>query len=416
MRPFKKTRILYINQTGLVSGAEKVLMSILSGLDRTRFEPYVLCPAQGRLAGEVLVLGVEWLPLPPIQARFAWRPDRIIHSVFSLLKAVMTIRKQIRKVAPDFIHANSVRAGIPASVAAMSRGIPVIWHVHDSLPRHPVSSAIRLFLCLARRTRVIAVSNATAKRVIGILPIGKRVQTIYNAVDLSRFSAKQTKSSEFRKTIGVSGEDFLVCAIGQICARKGLLESIYALRHIVPQAPHIHLAIVGKVVFRHEEEYLDALRSTSRVLGIEDHIHFTGELYDVSPVLQASDLLVLNSRDEPFGLVLIEAMACGTPVLATRVGGIPEIVTDSENGWLIESGDTAALASTLLELSRNAAALVRVADRARRVTCPRFSLNRFQCELAKLYAELDPYSDLNWNVPNRRALARSGNNQGVSHA
>ena len=91
----------------------------------------------------------------------------------------------------------------------------------------------------------------------------------------------------------------------------------------------------------------------SRLLGIENRVHFTGELCDVSGVLQASDLLVLNSRDEPFGLVLIEAMACGTPVLATRVGGIPEIVTDSENGWLIESGDPAALASTLLELSRN---------------------------------------------------------------
>ena len=237
-----------------------------------------------------------------------------------------------------------------ASVAAMGTGIPVIWHVHDSLPRHPVSSAIRPLSCLARMTRVIAVSNATTKRVIGILPIGKRVQTIYNGVDLSSFPTKREENLEFRKTIGISEEDFLVCAVGQICARKGLLELIYALRYIVPQAPHMHLAIVGKVVFRHEEEYLDALRATSRVLGIENRIHFTGELYDVSPALQASDLLVLNSRDEPFGLVLIEAMASGTPVLATRVGGIPEIVTDSENGWLIESGDTASLASTLARI------------------------------------------------------------------
>ncbi|MGA7856468.1 MAG: glycosyltransferase family 4 protein, partial [Terracidiphilus sp.] len=111
----------------------------------------------------------------------------------------------------------------------------------------------------------------------------------------------------------------------------------------------------------------------------------------------------------PFGLVLIEAMACGTPVLATRVGGIPEIVTDSENGWLIESGDPAALASTLLELSRNAAALTRVAERALRTTCPKFSLDRFHGDLAKLYAEVNPNSDLNWNVRNRPALARSGN-------
>lgn len=409
MSAFRKTRILYVNQTGLVSGAETVLMNILRGLDRARIEPCVLCPAQGRLAGEIRELGIEWLPLPAIEARFAWRPDRVIHSVLSLLKAVMTIREQVRTLAPDLIHANSFRAGIASSAAAMGTAIPVVWHVHDTLPRHPVSSAIRLFLCLARRTRVIAVSNATAKRVIGILPIGKRVQTIYNGVDLDRFSARRAGRMEFRKTIGVSEGDFLVCAVGQICARKGLLELIYALRQIVSQAPHMHLAIVGKVVFRHEEEYLDALRAASRLLGIENRVHFTGELYDVSGALQASDLLVLNSRDEPFGLVLIEAMACGTPVLATRVGGIPEIVTDSENGWLIESGDSAALASTLLELSRNAAALTRVAERALRTTCPKFSLDRFHGDLAKLYAEVNPNSDLNWNVRNRPALARSGN-------
>lgn len=409
MSAFGKTRILYINHTGLVSGAEKVLIDILRGLDRERYQPFVICPMDGGLVDEVLHLNVEWRPISAINARFAWRPDRVLGAVASLFKAIAGIREQILLLAPDLIHANSVRAGIVASIAALGTGKQVIWHVHDTLPRHPVSTAIRIFLLAARRTRGIAVSNATAERVRGRLPMGKKVHTIHNGVDLKRFPVKQPGRSAFREGLGLSDKDFLVCAIGQICARKGLLELVGALRRISAQAPEMHLAIVGKVVFRHEEAYLDALLAASRELAIEDRVHFTGELHDVSAALQAADLLVLNSRDEPFGLVLIEAMASGTPVLATRVGGIPEIVTDAENGWLIESGDTGALAAKLLELSQDRQLLSQVAQTARRITCPKFSSERFQSDLAKFYAELDPNADLQWNARHPPALARSAN-------
>jgi glycosyltransferase involved in cell wall biosynthesis len=92
------------------------------------------------------------------------------------------------------------------------------------------------------------------------------------------------------------------------------------------------------------------------------------------------------------------------------VGGVTEIVTDQENGWLIESGDTRALSSRLLELSRNRSALAQVAKRALTTTCPKFSLERFQSDLMKLYAELAPGSDLKWDLYKHPALARRGNN------
>jgi glycosyltransferase involved in cell wall biosynthesis len=406
----RKTRILYVNHTGLVSGAEKVLLDILRGLDRGRYEPFVICPGDGELAGEVVKLGVEWLPMPSVHARFTWRPDRILPTAGPLVKSIAAVRRQVRLLAPGFIHANSVRAGIVSSLAVLGAGTQVIWHVHDTLPPHPLSSAIRAFVFMAGNTQVVAVSNATAARFRGNLPLAKRVRTIYNGVDLSRFPDKRSGTSAFRESMSLSDDDFLVCAIGQICSRKGLHELVDAMRRISTRAPHVHLAIVGKAVFRHEGEYCDALHAAAKVSGVQGRIHFTGELADVSPVLQAADLLVLNSRDEPFGLVLIEAMASGTPVLATRVGGIPEIVTDGENGWLVNSGDTAGLASKLLELSRRRGALMRAAECAQRATCPRFSVQRFQSDLTKLYDELDPNKDFNWNVRGRTALAGSGDN------
>jgi glycosyltransferase involved in cell wall biosynthesis len=410
MSQFRKNRILCINHTGMVSGAEKVLINILRGLDRARYEPYVLCPAQGELAAAIHAEGVEWFPLPTMNARFSRRPDRVLQSMASLFKTVAAMRKQIGVLNPDLIHANSVRAGIAASLAAMGTGKTVIWHVHDTLPKHSVSAAIRAFAFLNRSVRIIAVSQSTANSFSGTLPFNDRVRTIHNGTDLHRFPLKQPGRSAFRKSIGISDQQFLVCAVGQICRRKGLLELVNAFKEIHTQAPDMHLAIVGKVVFRHEDTYLDALRAAAAEPEIAHRLHFTGELGDVSPVLQAADLLMLNSSDEPFGLVLIEAMASGTPVLATRVGGVPEIVTDQENGWLVESGDTRALPSKLLELSRNRSALDQVAKRALSTTCPKFSLERFQSDLMKFYAELEPGSDLNWDVRNRPALARRGNN------
>lgn len=403
----RKIRILYVNHTGNMSGAEKVLIEILRGLDSGRYEPVVICPSQGGLAAEVSQLGVEQHPLPVVSARFAWRPDRLLRSIVSIFTAVRGLRKKIRILAPDLIHANSVRAGIVATLAATGTGKPVIWHVHDTLPAHPGSSVIRLLVLSSRKTQLIAVSQAASKRFCGSLPLAKKVQTMHNGVDLSKFPVKQAGDSAFRESIGVFGQDFLVCAVGQICARKGLLELIDALGQIRKRAPHLHLAIVGKVVFRHEAEYLKALHAAAAAAGVEDRVHFTGELQNVSPVLQAADLLVLNSRDEPFGLVLIEAMASGTPVLATRVGGIPEIITDSVNGWLVETGDTAGLASKLLELSRHREQLLRIAYRAYCTTVRNFSIERFQQNLSEYYSALACNPELTIN--NRHVLARSMN-------
>jgi glycosyltransferase involved in cell wall biosynthesis len=283
------------------------------------------------------------------------------------------------------------------------------------LPQHPLSTAIRLIAYLSKRTRVIAVSNATAKAFCGTLRFNNRVCTIHNGTDLGRFPRKQPGSSKFRQEAGIPDRAFLVCSVGQICARKGLRELLDAFSRIYKNTPQMHLAVVGKVVFQHEDKYGDSLRAIAAASGTTDRVHFTGERRDVSAVLQAADLLVLNSIQEPFGLVLIEAMSSGTPVVATRVGGIPEIVRDSENGWLVESGDTAGLASKLVELSHNSDMLARVARVAYDTTCPQFSLDRFQNNLHTYYAELKSQPAVEWKAHRQVAVARSGNHEGGSH-
>lgn len=388
MTQSRRTRIFYVNHTGLVSGAERVLLSMLQVLDRTKYDPYVLCPADGELPRLVEALDVPHLPMPAVNARFTSHPGHLFRSVSSIFKTALAMRGVISNLDPDIVHANTLRAGVAVTLATKGTGRTVLWHVHDILPKHPVSGAIRLLAFTSRRTQIVAVSHFSARAFSGNLPFKTRVRTVHNGSDLSRFPLKASEGSTFRQEVGIPEDAFLVCAVGQICARKGLLELVNAFASIYERVPRIHLAIVGRVVFGHEEEYRQLLVNTAVAARVTDRVHFTGERQDVPNVLQAADLLVLNSSEEPFGLVLVEAMSSGTPVLATRVGGIPEIVMDAENGWLVEKGDTAALAAKLAELSENVEMRVQAAQLAREFTCPQFSLEQFQTNLHRLYTEL----------------------------
>jgi glycosyltransferase involved in cell wall biosynthesis len=274
-----------------------------------------------------------------------------------------------------------------ASVGTRRR---VVWHIHDNLPRHPISMLLRIAAMVLRPARIVAVSDSTAKAFCGPFSFKGTISTIHNGVDLTQYPLKGADRDLKRAALGIPHGSFLICAVGQICARKGLLELVQAFEMARAQAPEMHLVIAGSVVFDHEKEYFRRLQKEATSPAIADSVHFAGQVRNVSALLQSADLLVLNSQEEPFGLVLIEAMSSGTPVLATRAGGIPEIVMDSENGWLVDKSDTAGLAKKLVELSRNNEDLERVAQNAREATCPQFSLARFQARLHSFYAELMP--------------------------
>lgn len=384
----RRQRIAYVNHTGQVSGAEAILLTMLRGLDRKQYHPVVICPAEQGLRSAVEAEGVEWVAMPALVARFTWRPDRLLRYAASLAGTIVALRRVIRRLDPDMVHANTIRAGIAVTLATAGTRRMVLWHAHDILPRHPLSSAIRTLAFLSPGTSILAVSLATGRAFRGRLPFGKRIQVLYNGSDLSRFPMKRPGDAPLKQELGIAEDSFLICTAGQICARKGQRELVEAFARCAASSPRMHLAIAGKALFPHDEAYRDQLIDQVKAEGLQDRVHFLGQRGDIPSVLRSADLFVLNSRQEPFGLVLIEAMASGTPVLATRVGGIPEIVTDSVNGWLIEKDDTAGLAAKLMELAQTPAMLASVVNTARDLTCPGFSVAQFHARLSRCYRKL----------------------------
>jgi L-malate glycosyltransferase len=383
-------KILFYNHTGQISGAERVLLMILERLDRSRLEPVVLCPASGRLMRMTTDLGIKTVGLDPLAARFTWRPDRLIRYVASFVRVIRAARAAVVKEAPDIIHANSIRAGLAMSAATVGLGMPVVWHAHDLLPRHPLSTMIRLFACASRRNQIVAISRAVAARFGGILLrwCHRRVPltTILNAVDLKRFQPDSASRQEIRRALKVAEIDLLVGTVGQLTPRKGQHELIQAFAEVALAIPNAMLLIVGEPLFNRDTDYAHSLIRVANSLGVTDRIRFLGPREDVHAIMRALDLLVVNSRVEPFGLTVVEAMASGTAVLATAVDGITEIVSHGEDGWLVQARDHDALVKAMLTLLRDHGLRAELGRKGRRQANARFSIERFLREVEEFYS------------------------------
>ncbi len=372
-------RVLFYNHTTNISGAERVLLLALKRLDRKEIEPFVVCP-EGDLSRECTQLGVPVQVIRELNARFTLRPDKLAIYFLSLLKTVRELKNEIIRAQVDAIHANSIRAGIAALFATLGTGHIVFWHVHDELKPHPVSSAIRLLVRASRRCRVIAVSDATASSFIGITLRGSQVTNpvvvIHNAVELENVD-QNSKRQDLRKELGIERDSFLFGIVGQITPRKGQLELVKIFAKAAKGMPSAKLLIVGKPIFNDDNIYHAKVAEAINVSGLTDRVRFLGQRSDSVRIIRDLDALVINSSSEAFVMVAIEAMACGTPVIATDVGGTREMIQHRFNGWLIDHGDEGQLVDALITAYQDKESRQLFAERSRNIVEERLNAPRF---------------------------------------
>jgi glycosyltransferase involved in cell wall biosynthesis len=394
-------KIVFYNHTGKVSGAERLLLNALMRLDRIEFDRIMMCPADGPLADFAAADGMAVHTVANLEARFTWRPGACLGYGKSFLKVISDFRRKIIELNPDLIHANSIRAGLVATAASLGLKMKVVWHLHDLLPRHPLSSVIRMVATLSKRSRMIAVSLAIRKNFCGRLSpfLQDRVTVILNAIDLKSFSASGRDRTEIRHGLGLENDDFAIGIVGQLTARKGQMELLEAFEKLTRKIPRARLLIAGAAIFDHDREYEELLRSTANRLGISDRVIMLGARQDVPEVMRALDLLVVNSRREPFGLVACEAMAVGTPVLATASDGLPEIIDHGRNGWLVSFGDQQQLVDGLAFLAERPELRSELAGAARADVAKRFALDRYLSELQEFYRNHARQADGSATIP-----------------
>ena len=215
-------KILFYNHTGQVSGAERVLLMILARIDRDSFKPIMVCPDHDSLSDLVSRLGVPVEIVAGLEARFTWQVSDLARYCKSFFHVLGQLRARVAVIKPDLIHANSIRAGLVATAATFGLGTRVVWHLHDLLPQHPLSTLIRLFALLSARTRMIAVSEAVASNFSGRFArrLKSRIVVILNAIDPDKFLPDPTATRRIRKELRIRETDQLIGIVGEEIAAK----------------------------------------------------------------------------------------------------------------------------------------------------------------------------------------------------
>jgi glycosyltransferase involved in cell wall biosynthesis len=335
----RPARVLHVLSGCTVGGCEQHVLALLARLDRTRFEPWLACfEAEPDEAAPMVPL-FQAAGVRTIDLRATRRTDPA---------ALWRFGRLLRKGQFDIIHAHSFRTELGSVLWGRLCGLaPIVMRTVHNVDDFYVSARYAALSQLSARglNRIVAISDAVADylREDARLP-DERLVRIHYGIDPSPYRPDAVPPS--RRPAGDPLRRPTVGVVARLAPQKGhavLFDALPAVRQVVPD---LHVRLVG-----HEELSTTAeLRSRAAARGVEDIVTFEGFRADVADVLADLDVFVLPSLWEGFGLVLLEAMAAGRPVVASAVGPIPEIVVDGVTGLLVPPGDPAALADAITRL------------------------------------------------------------------
>ncbi len=378
-------RVLFVNHVSQMSGAEASLLGLLRRLPAEGFDPEVCLPAGGPLSERLAAVGIASHPvfLPRIKRRAS--PMAHLAAGVRLGAAIGRLRYLARRRGSVLVHANSNTAALAALPAARFAGVPGIWHIRDLVP---LGALGRHLGPLA--TRVIAISQAVAAEAEhwGVDPA--RITVVANGVDADAFRPDPAAGARLRADLGIPPDAFVIAAVGQMVPWKGhhlLLDALGSLRRPAPDAD-IRAVLAGADLFGDHPEYGDALRRRAEEPDLAGAVAFLGHRPDVAAVYNACDVFVLPSRREPFGRAVIEAMACGKPVIAGAEAGPAEILTDGETGLLIPPGDATALAAAIARLREDTDLSARLAEAGLAHVRREYTEERTAAGVADVYREV----------------------------
>jgi len=285
--------------------------------------------------------------------------------------------------------ANTVRAAFYGALAARLARVPFVWHMRDfwlSETRPRCLCADRLgkqLLCIAA-ARVIANSHATAAH----LPCRDRVTVVHNGIEVERYDPVMS-GAPFRRRYGIPPDVPLVGTVGRLRPWKGQDRFLRVLTQVRKAVPEVWGVVVGGAPFGVQDDYPQRLRRLTADLELGDRVVFTGHLDDVRPPLAAMDVFVHPGDPEPFGLVNVEAMAMGKPVVAFAHGALVEVVVNGETGLLVEPGDEAALAHAVTALLRSPHRRTALGRAGRQRVEQRFDVRRTVKEIEAVYTQIE---------------------------
>jgi glycosyltransferase involved in cell wall biosynthesis len=377
-------RVLHIITRMIVGGAQESVLLNCDLVDRGRYASEILTGpqtgAEGSLMDEARTRGIP-LHVEPMLVRE-------LHALKDPVAMARLIRF-LRRDRFDIVHTHTAKAATLGRIAARVAGVPVVVHtVHGWVftAEHPAwQSRIyleieRLLAPLCDALVVVAENDLEEGLSLGVGRPDQYV-LIRSGIELGAYRDPSLLRSEARQRLGLPEDAFVVGSIGRLSPPKCPEVAVAAFAQVAVQLPSAHLVIVGDGWQRAGVEV-----EIGR-LGLASRVHMLGLRMDVPQLLRAFDVFLLTSSHEGLPRTIPQAMAAGLPVVATRVGGVPNAVVEGETGWLTSPGDAGAMAERVLALARDPEAARSMGD-AGRARVDEFSADRMARQLEQLYDRL----------------------------
>ena len=374
--PPRRIRLLEVMGNAIVGGMESSVLRLVEALPKARFEVTVMAPFESRCTEALRALGSEVLVVP--------MPDDMLWS--SAQQATSMV--QARGI--DVLHAHLPNAHLLAGLAGRLAGRPVLATVHGRQLSPSDLEAHRFF-----HTQLCAVCHHSYYHALGIGVDAASLHCVPNGVDTGLFRpGVPAGAASLRAAFGLEAAVPLVGFVARLSQEKGPELFMRCAAGVHQACPEAHFAVVGDGPLR------GAMQAMADNLGLARHLHFAGVRNDMPQVYPQFDVLVSSSHSEAMPLGVMEAMACGVPVAAIKVGGIVDLVEQGATGWMVGPRDTDGLAGQVALLLASPDMRREMGERARALAVARFSLAQSVDAMAALLARLGtPAAALRAAVP-----------------
>jgi len=381
--------IAYFHQSADLYGSDRTLVTLIDGLDRTRFRPIVFLPCYGPLIEALTNLGIETHVIPMVKvSRSTLKTGALFYLLFEAVISIRAINRILAGVTVKIVHSNTL-AVFSGALWARLYGKAHVWHVHEIIMQPRLVGRLLPRLVRIFSDRVVANSDATRTWLVSTdTQLSRKTVTIYNGIERV-MPIDSIACLRFRRDLGLGINDLLVALVGRINRWKGQSVFVKAAEILNSRGENnIYYLIVGSPP-PGQQIFLDELMALIDRSPARSRIVLRDFTDNIWTVWDACDFAVVPSTEpEPFGMVAIEAMASGKPIIGAAHGGLTEIIKDNNTGLLVSPGDPASLADAIMMLAKSSVLREEMGKKGATRQNAIFSRRAYQDSFVDLYISL----------------------------
>ncbi len=366
---------------------------VLYKTDKREFKIRMLVPFVSEFTDNLTKQGAEIILVPPpqrlLQYGGKWAKDHLWGRLLTMLSIIpynLKLWSLIKKKNIDVIHCNCIRSLLYIVLAAKLSSTPVLWYVKSELVNNILD---RIGFVLADKILFLCETNKRDKYPKLVNFFENKIEILKMGLDLQdTINAEKSDKTSLKHELSINGKMVNVVTVSRLSPLKGVHYLLEALAMIISHHSNVMLYIVGDPVIDEHRGYQDVLWQIIKKHNLEAHVKFTGWRTDVLEIVSLMDILVQPSISEGLGRSALEAMSLGKPVVASRLGGLREVITDGENGFLVEPGDVRSLAEKISILIKNKELRDSLGKAAKKIIFSEFLIQDHISRLERIWTDM----------------------------